>query len=191
MDISNAFKKEVFKAVVITLIPGAFALAPFIIFFYIKSSKLSTIIDGNLLGASLVYIFISIAIGMVLEDIGARIEFLFGCIVLKKEADYMNNWDTYLRTHFQNRQVGEGYINSVVMRMKFELSFSVALIVMEIGIMLLNTTSQGFWNGLFIKASLITLALSAYLAWEAYESVKLLGKLRKNLLSGVNTISSS
>ena len=138
MDISNAFKKEVFRPVVITLIPGTFSLAPFIIFFYINNSQLSTIIDGNLLGASLVYVFISIAIGMVLEDIGSRIEVSFGKQVSKNESDYMDNWDKYLRTHFEKRPVGEEYISSVVMRMKFELSFSVALILMEIGIVLLN-----------------------------------------------------
>jgi hypothetical protein len=188
MDISNAFKTEVFRPIVITLIPGAFSLAPYICFLCLKYPYVADVIKENLAGSTIVYVFASIAAGMVFENIGSRIETWFGLIVAKNDENYNDDWMAYLRTNFEKPPIGLAYISSIVMRMKFELSFSISLTIVVIGISILNTLRSNYWTTEFLVTTGAIFAIGIYLMIEAYSSVKLLGDLRRNLLGGVNAI---
>ena len=188
MDISNTFKTEIFRPVVITLIPGGLAILPLVAMAYLGYPKLATYIESHQLGASFIYVFLSIAAGLIIENIGSRLEVFFDLIVGHKNPDHYENWKKYLRTHFSNEPVGIGYISSAVIRLKFELSFAAALPIFLIGLSSLNkqycilseaTYEYIFWSGM---------VLTIFLIFESYSGVKLLSKTRANLLSGVNSI---
>jgi hypothetical protein len=188
MDISNTFKTEVFRPIVITLIPGAFSIAPYICIVCIKYPHIIVHIKENLAGSAITYVFIAIAAGMVLENLGSRIEVWFGWLVARKDKQYNDEWDQYLRTNFAAPPIGLDYISSIVMRMKFELSFSISLIIFVIGISILNKFQSSYWSTEFIVITVTISVIALYLLFEAFSSVKLLGSLRRNLLGGVNAI---
>lgn len=188
MDISNAFKTEVFRPIVITLIPGAFSLAPYVYILYLTYPTFSELVKYNLAGTAIVYVFISIAAGMVLENIGSGIEIWFGSIVAKRDKKYDDDWDKYLRTNFEKPPIGLDYISSIVMRMKFELSFSISLVFVLIGVWLIHIIQSRFGSIECFVLTVVVILLAAYLGFEAFSGVKLLGKLRRNLLNGVNAI---
>jgi hypothetical protein len=185
MDISNAFKEDVFRAVVITFIPGAFSIAPYIVLAYIKYDQLSHLINNNFTGFAIVYSVISVASGMILEDIGSSIEDTMGKSNSKSDAGYDSEWDCYLCTHYEQKPIIFNYMSGIVMRMKFELSFAVALIALGIGTVLIASRNYNQYAAEYTVALLFMIILIYYLFWEANNSVKLLGKLREKLSNGI------
>ncbi|MEW8701741.1 MAG: hypothetical protein AB2601_19955 [Candidatus Thiodiazotropha sp.] len=188
MDISNAFKEDVFRALVITFIPGAFSIAPYIVFAYINYSQLSHLINNNLIGFAIVYSIIAIASGMILEDLGSRIEAAMGKMKSKNDARYDFEWDNYLCTYYEQKPIIFNYISGVVMRMKFELSFAVALVIMGVGLVIIAYDNYHQYRTEFTLALLFTTILIYYLVSEAYTSVELLGKLRDKLSEGIYVV---
>lgn len=121
MDISNAFKENAFRALVITFIPGAFSIAPYIVFAYINYDQFNHLINNNLTGFAIVYSIIAIASGMILEDLGSRVEAVMGKMKSKNDARYDTEWYSYLCTYYEQKPIIFNYLNGVVMRMKLEL----------------------------------------------------------------------
>jgi hypothetical protein len=185
MDISNAFKEDVFRAIVITFIPGAFSIAPYIVLAYINNDQVNHIINNNLTGFAIVYSIIAIASGMILEDLGSRIEATMGNMKSNADASYDTEWYNYLYTYYKEKPIIFNYISGVVMRLKFELSFAVALIIMEVGLIIISFENYHQYRTEYTIALLFIAILIYYLLNEAYNSVELLGKLRDKLTEGI------
>ncbi len=188
MDISNSFKSEVFRPIVITLIPGGFALLPYGALGYLCNNKVATYFESHQSGVMILYAFLSIAVGLILEDFGSRIEAFYDRIANKPDSTHIKDWNTYLRTYFDKEPIGVSYIKSLVLRLKFELSFSLSIFVFLIGFCILNSCQALLSCKAFCGISIALLALAIYLLYESFTGSMLLGKVRKNLLSGVNCI---
>ncbi len=74
MDAEKALKSEIFRPVVITIVPGLIALSPYLFVAAYFHPDVSRQIKGNELLAVAIILTIAIAVGHVLEDIGSRIE---------------------------------------------------------------------------------------------------------------------
>ena len=189
MDITNTFKSEVFKPVVITLIPGGLAILPYVLCIYLSSDALKEFFELHQLAIAVTYVLCAIAIGMIIEDFGSRVEVLYDKIIDGKAGSTHNaDWDKFLKTSFDPQPIGLAYVEIVVMRFKFELSFSISLIIAIIGFAILNHSHNIVSGGIQFYIILTTVLLVSYLLYEAYSAAKLLGRTRALLLQGINKI---
>src|SRR5205814_9122240 len=101
-------------------------------------------------------------VGLVLEDIGARIEFIWDCWLDHWAATlrsswgkepkkryhtahaHLCDWDKYLQLDVRDEIIGERYLLTIVMRMKFELAMLPSLVLATLGLVWLQVI-DGFW----------------------------------------------
>ncbi|SRR6266851_835580 len=125
----------------------------------------------------------SIAAGLLVEDIGSRIESRFLDKRLGAQPTFSTHseeWNQYLRLVFKTEPVGQRYLRAILLRFKFELGTSIALLSSSIGLLLttLSLCKALTWFVVFI-------AIAAYLIFvEARSSHRLLSKIRHEILKG-------
>ncbi len=180
-------KYSVNRLVLELFLPGFFATFPYIYIIF-SNPKLHELINRSD-GLFLAIVFAqSLAIGMVLEDIGTRVEDYFDKFYRGSKGfkDYDEVWDKYLKLKLSGNSfyIGENYISKVVNMLKFELSFSLALIPMSVGLLVLNAQESFISNPylIFLWFVLLPLGLSCYLIFEARSSVLNLHKERKRVI---------
>jgi hypothetical protein len=74
LDLSAAFKTEVYRPIVTIVIPGAIALVPLGYYLNARYSGLRIFGDDHPLLTSVTVLLAAIALGFLFEDIGSRIE---------------------------------------------------------------------------------------------------------------------
>src|SRR5688572_26274529 len=114
------------------ILPGLIAMFPGYLFLkeieptYIYNAiKAITPTDG------IAMIIFSFILGMIIENIGSRIEVYYIGERQKKKYgnDYLQTWSKYLQLSFENEPIGQRYLRTILFRMKFELSFAIALLI--------------------------------------------------------------
>jgi hypothetical protein len=127
-----------------------------------------------------------LAIGLILEDIGSLIEqLLWSNLIKRKDEKYLNEWDQYLQLYLKDEMVGQRYLRTILVRMKFELSMAPALFIALVGFAWLSRITN-IWST--ISSILVSIGigvLGLYLLWESYLGAKLLGNTRRIILEGV------
>jgi uncharacterized protein YjbI with pentapeptide repeats len=135
---------------------------------------------------------ISLAVGLLLEDIGAEIEKFY-----RDQFDPTGTtWNNYLKkpayselkdlepppTGIYITETAKDYINSIVLRLKFELGMAVALPFTIVGLLVgsSNFNCQLITPQVII-ATIVLFILDIYLLIEALNSVELLNKTRRNI----------
>lgn len=188
MDLSSVFKTEVFRPVVITIVPGVTAIVPYIFVIDSYFPSVRTTAASHETMAIVLIVLAAIAIGLILEDLGSRIEMLIWQKIKDTSGKDDQNWYMYLRTCFKNKPIGHKYTGDIVLRMKFENSFCPALIIFCVGLIWLRCIC-------YIKATvpitvtiIVLIFICVYLVYESWTGSKLLLKLREELLKGVNTL---
>jgi hypothetical protein len=184
MDLSSTFKSEVYRPIVTVLIPGATALAPYLFILNHKYSGISAFAEKYTAISSVIILLLSIVAGFILENIGARIESNLWDNMQSDNNTHKEEWYKYLRTAFLHEPVGQRYLRTVTLRMKFELSFGVSIIPVCLGFLWLYNIGL-IDCSVLIYSGLSLAALFFYLMCESYSSSKVLSSLRKELLSGV------
>jgi len=184
MNMTSIFEREVFRPIAITLVPGTIALTPFIFLFHNYFPNVYKILSNQPTITGLLLILISIAVGLILEDVGSLIEVIIWYFV-KESDDDDNNWYKYLRVAFKSEPIGNKYIGNIVLRMKFENSFAPALVLLCCGIVWLRILDQIKSSCLTAWLVLVLFLVAIFLIYESYSSAKLLKRLRKELLNGV------
>ena len=120
------------------------------------------------------YLVVVLSVGLVLEDIGARIEQHWD-----KKINAKGSWVSYLKLELRDELVGQRYLRTVLTRLKFELAFAPALISFAIGIIWLQCLYD-LWTGrAFVISLTFILILSLYSLYESYCSSKCLDDTRK------------
>lgn len=185
MNLSSTFQAEVFRPVATIAVPGVTAVMPYILILTYKYPALLEFWDKH----ELTFITISglwvIAAGLILEDIGSEIELLWDrCHKKRSGARHDSEWYKFLSIAFEREPIGQKYLRTVTLRMKFELAFSVSLIPFWIGALWLHSMVPLFSARNAAIASGAVLILCTYLLWESYHSSALLAKLRHELLKG-------
>jgi len=129
--------------------------------------------------STLVMFLVVITCGLIAENFGSRIEFLFDKRLAKKENHerHREEWFKYLQLAFKCEPVGQRYIRTLVLHLKFELGMAVASPVLAIGVMFLRA-SDALRGGVFVGAFI----LSGYFLFEASETHCALSEVRHELL---------
>jgi hypothetical protein len=181
-ELLAGFAAEIFRPVVTLLIPGFWMLAPWTIALFFHHPIGWIFAAKHREGSGLVFVVIATALGMILEDLGVRLEQFFFERHTKK--DY-TNWYAYLALAPEREPIGLRYIRTVVLRMKFELGMGLAGPAVIAGIVC-NPIS------LHLKSALIFLVflLTIYFLYESSCSVVVLEKTRIEMLKHLSPITS-
>lgn len=177
LDPISVFRREVFRPIVITVIPGLTAIAPFLLVldYYVSVADLpAAAITGIILMAA-------VAVGFVIEDLGSRIETAIWHFVKGKTGD--ETWYRFLATRFEGKPIALEYMADLVLRMKFENSFAIALIVACGGLVWIHILGIIGSRGATVSVIGLALFIAAYLIFESWSGVKLLKELRSKLVT--------
>jgi len=182
----SAFTSDVFRPIVTLLIPGAIAVSTWFIGLLWRFPDLRTLVYTNHAEAGLVLVLAMIFAGLVLEDMGARLESWLDSRREKQNGKHIANWYAYLRTAFGADPVGRGYIRALVLRLKFELGTVFAMCSAGIGVLWLWYVDLSF-KVVFVSELLCAL-FAAWLFWEGWSTHDTLAKNRANLLEEIRIV---
>ncbi len=185
MDIGAPFKQEVFKPLATLVIPGTVALGPYVVHLMTVYKELPRFFEKHEITYLTVVVLAVIAVGFILEDLGSIVEADLWDRLRKESEKHNTIWYEYLRTSFKEEPIGQGYLRTIVLRMKFELSFGLSLIPMWVGVLALSTVDpffSGYWR---VYLTILIVVLFTYLLWESYRSSHLLGRIREELAKGI------
>jgi len=181
-----------FDRVIIQLVtPGLIASYPYILLFFQARPDCEDFFLSNKDGLLIAFlIIIGLIVGLLLENIGSRIEVHYYDERQKKEdRKFIKTWQKFLQLQIKNNEdkepIGLSYTRNIVFRMKFELSAGVALLLMAIGLAIYDHNEVIFENCIvntfFIYV--LPIGISAYLLLvEGYSSAKVLAQTRKLLV---------
>jgi len=178
-ELFSAFGSAVFFPLVSLVLPGLTAIAPWFVWL-MGSAGFQKMVQQNHTETAFVLMLISVFVGIVLDDIGIRIESLW----LDRRRDsrtkglHLAEWWAYLRKPFAIEPSGRRHLRNLVARLKFELGVPVALVLGVPGIWLNRAT--GSKAAFLMTAGAV--ALLVYLLTEATATHDTLGKLRHELL---------
>ena len=187
-ELFSAFGSAVFFPLVSLVLPGLTAIAPWFVFL-MGSPDFQDMVKQNHTETAFVLMLISIFVGIVLDDIGIRIESIW----LDRQRDartkglHFVEWWAYLRKPFEIEPSGRRHLRNLVARLKFELGVSVALVLAVPGIWLNGATL--YRPALIISAGAV--ALFVYLLIEAAATHDALGTLRHELLHELEAVESA
>lgn len=205
--------QDVIRAFLTLLAPGAVALAPWIgLAAHARIAGFADFLDDPSGAAIFLGIVAASTVGLVLDDIGTRIEYgiletrirkpdyvrfnvrrrriLSGKLRRCEEKHHYSNldetWLAYLQLHYprDDEPYGQHYIRTVLLKLKFELATGVGLVLAIPAYVWLGLIRPLMsWGWLASTSGLIFVA-SLYLLWESYGSALGLAKHRKNLVDG-------
>jgi hypothetical protein len=185
-NLFSAFTSEVFRPLVTLLIPGAIAISTWFIALLWQFPVLRKTVYDNHAETGFALAFAMTFAGMVLEDLGTRVEKRLDDKRNDKTGNHNANWFAYLRTAFVTDPIGRRYIRTLVLRLKFELGAGFAMVFAALGILWL------WYLGLSYQAALINLGIcGAFAIWlfmEACSTHKTLADNHANLLGEIRII---
>lgn len=186
MDVTSAFKSEVFRPLTTVVIPGAVAVAPFVILVGYYVPVTFEFWDDHPAAVVSIITVAAIAAGLILDNIGTHIESqLFDEWLEKCRTGHKANWRTYLGLELKDELVGQRYLRGRVERLKFELSMGPALIIFAIGLTWLQII-YGIWRwpGFAVLFALLTASGLAML-YEAYKTACVLSDTRAVIIEAM------
>jgi hypothetical protein len=185
MKMPESYDSRFIRFLTAVLTPGAVAAWPWLVALGLSQPDVGKwLMQASALPYTVIFVVTTVA-GLLLEDLGSRLE-----CCLERNQLHKRAWATYLRSS-PNSLVGHTYITSVVTRLKFELAMPFALVVGAGGV----ATIAFFQSALASNAawSLIAVALLAavWLAFEASDSIKLLNQTRRRTFSSAERLRQS
>lgn len=181
-----AFTSEVFRPLVTLLIPGAIAISTWFIGCVWHFPSLKTLVAGNHAETGLVLVLAMTFAGLVLEDMGARVETHLDNKRDAKTSGHLENWYKYLRTAFQADPIGRRYIRTLVLRLKFELGVGFAMLTAAAGLIWL--ACMGLSCAVVVVNEALCLAFASLAFYEASCTHDTLAKNRANLLHEIRIV---
>ena len=188
LSMGEFFKREVFRPFATLIVPGVITVFPYATQLLYTYPDIQTFAHANVGASVVIGVIFALAVGLILEDVGAKIEVLWDSILDKQKAnvrkadEHTDIWRRYLALTFKDEPVGQNYLRTIVIRLKFELGMVVAIPFSWLGFLWLHQTIELWTNRSFIIASLLAAGTLLYLIYESYESASTLGKTRKLLV---------
>jgi hypothetical protein len=178
-EFTAAFHSEVFRPVVSLVVPGFFATATMSIAASQHFQIAPFLVDAHPGTAGVIMFLVILTAGLILEDIGARLEGRFDAQLCKVKGYecHMEEWYDYLRLAFENEPIGHRYLRSMVLRLKFELGMTVASVVFALG----GFAVKASWHGHLFLIGIPVIACW-YFGSEAKASNRELSKVRHEVL---------
>jgi hypothetical protein len=188
-ELFAAFNADFFRALATLIIPGSVALSSWAVYVVLRFERLRVLVSNNHIETAFVVFLLMVIVGMVIEDIGSRIEKQMDTIADRAtNGQHTRDWYSYLKTAFVCEAIGRRYIRTLVTRLKFELGTSVGLLIAGAGVVTLYVDEF-----LSLRALIVFLALALVLAGylglvEARSSHRLLAKARTEMLGDIRII---
>lgn len=185
-NLFSAFTSEVFRPLVTLLLPGAIAISTWFIGLLWQFPELKKAVFENHTETGLVLVLAMTFAGMILEDMGTRLESALDSRRERQTGTHLANWNAYLRTAFSTDLIGRRYIRTLVLRLKFEFGTAFAMLIAGMGTLWL-------WSmGLSCKLAIVSLGLCVVFAlWLFFEGScthELLAKNHANLLEDIRIV---
>jgi hypothetical protein len=180
-ELTAAFQSEVFYPIATLVVPGFFAISTLAFAALQRLPIINELAEQHPGVATATAVLTVLTSGLVCEDLGAHLEQRFDGW-LENEAGYeehQNEWFLYLRMAFDKEPVGQHYLNTLVLRLKFELGMTFASIAFAGGALLIQIPC--LWR---IGIICFALLAFAFFGREAKSSHKSLSLLRRELLKG-------
>lgn len=185
-ELFSAFGSEVFTPLVTLVSPGTIALSTWFVMLMLKFAKFRDIVDKNHVEGAVLLFLAALLVGLILEAVGALIETGIFDKRLPKEKGYESHdedWYLYLRLAFKVEPVGNHYLKTLVLHLKFELDGALGLLVAAPGLLPIEFP---FWPKVIGISA--TVALAMYMLWESQNSHRALSKVRHELLKGITVV---
>jgi hypothetical protein len=183
MDPSSPFKSEVFRPITGLLIPGLIAGLPYALVLGSYFPDLTDYRDKHEIVYFTIASLLVIGLGFILEDVGTELEMIFDVwLVRGKHPDLHVVWFEYLALKFNQEPVGQRYLRSLVLRLKFELSAGVSLLLSFPGIVWLSVRKDLFAPCALMVLGLVFIGIAAYLFHQSYKGAAALANVRRVLV---------
>ena len=188
MNASEFLRNEVFRPLATIVIPGAIAALPWLWLVTHRIDALHSLrSDQEIIAAFLIFL-VCIAVGMILEDLGAEVESgIWDRILSKHDGKFEETWHRYLCIVHDPEPIGQRYLRTVLLRMKFEVGSGLGLFFGWIGLCL----AQGRYDPIpridFAIISLVAVVGAAFLLYQSYRSAEMLGEVRRLLVWGCDS----
>lgn len=169
------------------MVPGATAVAPYVVLANHYNSGLLQIADRYPAVYAVVLILAALAAGMILEDLGSMLEIQCWDTLIERETRcHTSDWNKFLTlaTKKDEETVGHRYLRTLTLRLKFELSFGLALVVLWFGLIWLDAVMLLWREQSVLLLSALALGAAAYALWESYRTAWALGGVRHLILFG-------
>lgn len=188
-ELFAAFNRDFFRALATLIIPGSIALSSWAVYLVLRFERLKVLVSNNHIETAFPLFILMVFIGLVIEDIGSRIEARMDTSADRAtNGQHTKDWYSYLKTAFVCEAIGRRYIRTLVTRLKFELGTSVRLLIADVGVVILYVDSLLSLRALIVFLAL-SLVLAGYLALvEARASHRLLAKARTEMLGDIRII---
>jgi hypothetical protein len=174
------------KVLLQLVIPGLIAVFPWFLLFIDTHAHAKQYFQHNTNITIITVVFISLIVGILLENLGGRLEVeVFDKWNKAKDSNYDQTWDQFLQMKYKGDEpIGQRYLRNILFRMKFELSSCIAVFIMALGLTILNLNFPILSNNLNAICCILILpvSLSCYFFYEAYSSSKILARTRKLLV---------
>ena len=183
MDVTTAFKSELFRPFVTLIIPGGVATGPWLLVIDEWYPAVPQFLDHHSAAAWLCVLSAMVATGLVLENLGSNIEvYAWDRCLSKKRPSHQQNWHRYLRLNTQDQIVGQRYLRSVLIWMKFELAMVPAMAASASGLAVLQAQHakfgpHGWWT------VVVAVVAGLYFTWASYDTAELLSETRDDVLA--------
>jgi hypothetical protein len=180
---SDVLKNEVFGRFVTTFIPGSLSVFPYAFVLFSYFPVLGQIWAGNWLAISAAFVTVAIANGLIIESLGGWVESeVWDKVLDKKDKEHLKRWEKYLRLRTDAEVVGQSYLSTRVMFMKFDLGVAIATPIAWFGFLWLQLKHELMcWPAFFVLSSVLGV-LVIYLLWDSYKCAELLGRVRQLLI---------
>ncbi len=163
MDLAATLKSEIVRPTLTLVVPGLTAIAPFLIQSKRLLPNLSRYLERHSTLASFTILLAVLAVGLILQSIGSWFE--AGIIDRKLEARYPNlssdRYD-YLRLSYTTEPIGQRYLRTVTLHLKFELSMAPAVMLTLIGVNWINSDLHVFGTTQIWSISIALGLIAAY-----------------------------
>lgn len=186
MDKLTSLNLSFDRVLIQLVIPGLIAIFPWFIFFLNVHAHAKSYLHSNTNVTILAIIFLSLITGLIIENMGGRLEvWWLDKRNKKKYKNYGDIWDKFLLLVYEkNEPVGQRYLRNILLRMKFELSTAIAMIPLSIGLIFVNYNHSIFndWLAFTFVVIVLPALFLIYLLYEATSSSEILAKTREHLV---------
>jgi hypothetical protein len=186
MDILSTLKTEYSRTIILVIIPGSIAIFPYAQILCAHWNIQLNDSNNYWLYGAFTYLFASIFMGFLLQDLGARLEMALDWLYCKVNnisyPTYNSIFELYLFNKRQENYIVTHYYRSLLVRTKFELHSIGAIILLWLGLCV-KYSFEKFYIDYSKTTAFVSISGSVlvYLAYEAYKGVGTLHSFRQQI----------
>jgi hypothetical protein len=186
VDFISAFKSELFRPLATLVVPGGVAVGPYVLVAGYYFPGVAFFWRDHPSAFVAIIVICIVAVGLIVEDLGAFIERDFWDSKLAKDnEDHSDHWELYLQLRLNDEIVGQRYLRTLLTRMKFELAMVPAFFFFWCGLLWLNRLYSLWRPSRFALLSGVVLVLTIYLLLESFRSASVMSQTRTLIIQAV------